>query len=91
MGRLLFWEFGWEGSTGETRQYARPSADVSAGGWTPSTGTDLYAMLDEAIADDVDYIVSSTAPVADTCVLTLSGIAVPQAGTVTIRIRGRFV
>ena len=30
-----------------TAQYSRPTSDVSAGTWTASTGSDLYAMLDE--------------------------------------------
>lgn len=41
-------------------QYSRPSADVAAGGWTPSTGTSLFSTLDETVADDADYI-SATA------------------------------
>lgn len=41
-------------------QYARPSADAAAGGWTPSTGTSLFSTLDETSADDADYI-SATA------------------------------
>lgn len=43
-------------------QSAAPIADISAGAWVPSTGGSLYAMLDEAAADDGDYI---TAPVAN--------------------------
>lgn len=36
--------------------YARPDADISAGPWTPSTGSDLFAMVDETPASDSDYI-----------------------------------
>lgn len=42
-------------------QIAVPVADISAGGWTPSSGTDLYAMLDETPASDADYATSDTA------------------------------
>jgi len=43
-----------------TTQYARPDSDISvdsfgAYGWFASTGSDLYAMIDEVVADDTDY------------------------------------
>lgn len=38
-----------------TVQFLRPSSDISAGGWTPSTGIVLYAMLNETVADDATY------------------------------------
>lgn len=43
-------------------QYARPSADAAAGGWTstPGSPTTLFDKIDEASADDADYI-SATA------------------------------
>lgn len=31
-----------------------PVSDISAGVWTPSTGSDLYAMLDESAYSDAD-------------------------------------
>ena len=58
-------------------QVARPVADVSAGGWTPSTGSDLYATLDEIAASDADYSSSSSSG-ADACVV---------AGTCRLRVR----
>lgn len=46
-------------------RYGRPISDTSAGSWLPSTGSDLYAMLDEDTpGDDADYIYASTATVA---------------------------
>jgi hypothetical protein len=38
--------------------YVRPDSDVLAGDWTTHLGgtTNLYAMVDEAVADDDDYI-----------------------------------
>jgi hypothetical protein len=86
--RLLFQGFE---STGAARQYARPSADVSAGGWTASAGSDLYAMVDEVTADDLAYITSASTPSFDTAVLSLSAMSPPIAGTITMRVRGRFL
>lgn len=37
-------------------QFARPSSDVSTTGWVPSSGGDLYAVIDESSANDSDYI-----------------------------------
>ena len=42
-------------------QLLYPSSDISTGAWTPSTGTTLYATVDEAAYDDADYIQASTA------------------------------
>ncbi|HYF59820.1 MAG TPA: fibronectin type III domain-containing protein [Burkholderiaceae bacterium] len=44
-----------------TLQKARPISDVSAGPWTPSTGSALYAMLDELAADDFDFVQATAA------------------------------
>jgi hypothetical protein len=41
-------------------QFARPDADITDADWLPSTGSDLYAVLDESAADDGDYIYTST-------------------------------
>lgn len=57
---------------------ARPISDVSAGTWTPSTGTDLFAMIDEVSADDTDYISSTS---AGTCSLGLNSVTDPLAST----------
>ena len=38
--------------------FARPDGHVSAGTWTPSSGGDLFAMIDESVADDSDYSAS---------------------------------
>jgi hypothetical protein len=35
-----------------------PSADINANGWTPSSGSDLYAMIDETVLNRSDYITS---------------------------------
>lgn len=46
-------------------QSVGPSSDISSGGWTPSTGTDLFAMLDEVSEDDSDYIYSPNNPTTE--------------------------
>jgi hypothetical protein len=44
-----------------------PNADGSNTGWTPSTGTSHYAVVDESPAnDDTDYLYTSTAGATDT-------------------------
>lgn len=37
-------------------QIVYPNGDVAGGAWLPSTGTDLYACIDETAASDTDYI-----------------------------------
>ncbi len=55
--------FGWavDATAALSVRYARPIADVSAGAWTPSSGSDLYAMLDEETASDADYVLTGSA------------------------------
>lgn len=62
-------------------QFARPSSDISSGNWTPSTGIDLYAMLDEATPSDTDFVRSGNSPVADTCEVLLSTVVDPVQST----------
>lgn len=88
MGRLLFWV---GETTGAARQWARPSLDLSTGGWVPSAGADLYACVDEATVSDVDYIQSSTDPALDACTLQLEAVSAPVTGTITLHLRGAFV
>lgn len=38
------------------------TADESSSGFTPSTGTDLFAVLDEETPDDADYMTATAAP-----------------------------
>lgn len=42
-------------------QLLAPISDISQGIWTPSSGDDLYSMLDEETASDTDYIISTSA------------------------------
>jgi hypothetical protein len=71
-------------------QTAVPISDISAGNWTPSTGLDLYAMLDETPAADADYIQSGLVPTADVCEVELTSLTDPVSSTGhTIRYRLR--
>lgn len=64
-----------------TVQIAVPIADISAGGWTPSTGTDLYAMTDEAVADDSDYDQSATTPTNDVMEVQVTSLTDPASSS----------
>ena len=57
-------------------QLLAPISDIAKGAWTPSSGSDLYAMLDEGAADAADYIVA-TSPTS--CEMRLSVGATPSA------------
>ena len=49
-----------------------PDADITDGGWLTDTGgTSLFAAIDETVASDTDYIVSSDTD-TDTCEIRLS-------------------
>jgi len=58
-------------------QVARPSSDVSDGAWTPSSGVDLYGVLDEVVLSDADYITTNTT--ADACVVALGALSDPTS------------
>lgn len=51
------------------QQVLAPVSDIADGAWTPSTGTDLYACVDEATYSDADYIAATT---ATTCELAFA-------------------
>jgi hypothetical protein len=75
----------WTTLSGAALRFARPSSDLSAGAWTPSTGAVLYAMLDEETASDTDYIETTT---ASTCEVALNAVTDPATSSgqvVTIR------
>lgn len=77
----------WQG--GVLGMVARPIADISAGSWTPSTGTDLYATIDDDPASDSDYDRSGSSPSNDTMEVRLTALGIPEAGDVTFTIRHR--
>jgi len=81
-----------------TGQFARPASDVADGNWTKylsgvqGNNTDLFSYIDEATTpDDTDSIRSGTSPDNDTCEIALSEVESPAAGTVTMRIRARWM
>jgi len=68
--------------------YARPSSDVTTQ-WTPSTGTDHYALIDETVANDADYIYATAGGQTDE--VRLASMSAPQAGTdllINYRVQG---
>ena len=63
-------------------QYARPDADTSVGNWTASSGSNRYAMIDEASTDDSDYIeVTDSFGGAEAITLSLSSVTDPSSGS----------
>lgn len=73
-------------SGGPLPSIGRPSSDTSNSGWTASTGSDLYAMLDEVTASDSDYISATT--VGATCEMALSSTSYPGSATQALKYRG---
>lgn len=60
-------------------QYARPASDVSNIGWTRSSGSSDYALIDESSADDADYIQFTWSGAANECEVGLSAISTPAS------------
>jgi hypothetical protein len=68
-----------------TYTYARPTSDITTQ-WTPSTGTDHFALIDETTANDSDYIYATAAGQTDE--VRLASMAAPTAGTnLTVKYR----
>lgn len=65
-------------------QYSYPESDHTDGLWLPSSGSDLYAMLDENPASDSDYIYTNS---PSTFRVKLQSIASPGVGDVTVSYR----
>lgn len=55
-------------------RFARPNADVAAGPWLPSSGSTMYTMIDESVADSADYIMATS---AGTATIALNPVADP--------------
>jgi hypothetical protein len=45
-------------------RFGHPDADVSNTGWLPSSGADLYPMVDEGVRNDSDYVYTQAPAVA---------------------------
>lgn len=67
---------------GSANNLLRPTSDISAGGWLPSAGSDLYAMISETVRSDADYIYTGTPSV---CEVRFTAGAATIAGTTTIK------
>ncbi len=63
----------------------RPASDTSNSGWTASTGTDLFAMVDEVTPDALDYIV--TTATGSVCELALDTTAYPGTASQALKYR----
>jgi hypothetical protein len=77
------WEFG-----AITYTYARPTSDITTQ-WTPSTGTDHFALIDETTANDADYIFATAGGQTDE--VKLAAMTAPKSGTsvdVQYRVQG---
>jgi hypothetical protein len=71
-------------------QTVRPNSDITTTGWTASTGTVLYEMIDEVTPSDADWINSpDVASTPGPAVFGLSGGV--TTGSVDIKIRARRV
>ena len=75
-------------------QFSYPNDDIIDGLWKNEIGvnTNLFESVNETGAfQDSDWIQSDANPIDDYCQLGLSGVATPVAGTVTLRIRAKWV
>lgn len=64
-------------------QFGRPSADTLVDNWEEDDGTTdaLFGEIDEAVADDADYIRSVEDPTDDVYVTALSSVPDPLSST----------
>jgi hypothetical protein len=78
-------------------QFAYPVDDISDGLWKNEIGsnTNLYVSVADASTpgapNDGSWIQSDANPVDDLCVLKLTELATPVAGSVFVRIRAKWV
>src|SRR5688572_8531215 len=62
-------------------QFGRPFEDTTAGIWVPLTGSALWDMVNEATANDGDYIIASGAPSSEIAKLKLTSVSTPTGDT----------
>lgn len=67
-------------------QLLRPTSDIAAGAWTPSTGSTLYETLDETPYSDTDYILTASASTAE---VKFGTGETPEAGDFIVRYRAK--
>jgi hypothetical protein len=70
-----------------TTDTVRPIADVTAGTWTPISGSVLWDMLDDA--SDATYIRSAAGAGPDICAVRLGPMTDPDSAAVTLTVRHR--
>lgn len=68
-------------------QKVRPISDGATDGFSPSTGTELFAVLDEETPSDTDYVDSILTPEGKKFRVKLGVLNAPPAGTRTLKIR----
>lgn len=71
----------------QSSQIVAPTSDISAGSWL-STGASMYAVLDESVASDADYIYVSSDSTAEIKFAPAVDPGVHTAHKVKYRIRG---
>lgn len=64
-------------------QFARPNADTTLGNYTDDGGgtTNIFQTIDEASANDADFIQSPQTPINEVYVCALSAITDPESST----------
>lgn len=62
-----------------------PTSDITLGAWTPSTGSNLFSMINELVVDDTDYDSSSRNPINDTMEIAFGAVASNSVAGITIR------
>lgn len=62
----------------------RPTASLVDGGWLPSSGSDLHAMLNEVEPDDANYIYTGIPTITR---MALGAVSLPDGGSRTFRVR----
>lgn len=64
-------------------QFGRPSTDTTREGWEEDDGTtaSIFDQIDEAVADDADYIRSALVPTTDAYVTKLTAVTDPLQST----------
>lgn len=84
----LYFSDSVDASVTSPQQEAYPSSDIDAGQWLPSTGGVLYAMVDETVVDDADFIYTNTLGACALGLQTLTDPAVDTGHVVSYRARG---
>lgn len=64
-------------------QFGRPSTDTTREAWEEDDGTttDIFDQIDEAVADDADFIRSALVPTSDVYVTKLTAVTDPLQST----------